>query len=99
MQELHTKCDKLTITINKIYNAVCPVLETAQDSGRGLPRLPVSSFEELRVWERFLKDHDNSLHVVSVTFQLFPLNSFVASSWIDQTNLFFFSVLSGTPTS
>lgn len=67
MQELRTRCDKLAIMVNKIYNCVCPVLETANENdGRGMPKLPNSSFSEIVVWEEFLKDHDNALHVVSI---------------------------------
>ncbi|XP_034240386.1 uncharacterized protein LOC117644850 [Thrips palmi] len=65
MQEVKSRCDKLAIIINKIYNCVCPVLETSQENdGRGMPKLPNSSFEELRKWEEFLQDHDNKLHVI-----------------------------------
>lgn len=66
MQELRSRCDKLSIIVHKIYNCVCPILETSQENaGCGLPKLPNSSFEEIDAWETFLKDHDNALHVVS----------------------------------
>lgn len=66
MDEIKRSLNSIKITNNKIFNYVCPIVETVQsnDDGRGMPALPVDSFDNLVLWENFLKDHDNSIHVV-----------------------------------
>ena len=67
MQEMRRNMNELKISTNKIYNSVCPIGEktSENDCDRGMPGIPVDSFEDMSKWENFLKDHDNALHVVS----------------------------------
>lgn len=76
MQNLSRSIHGLRITLNKVYNCVCPIVEKQQDNDedRGLPALPVDSFDGMAKWENFLKDHDNSLNVVSIILQWRAIN-------------------------
>jgi hypothetical protein len=69
MKEVRSMLNGMKISVNKVYNCVCPITETSSqnEDERGMPALPVDSFESMLLWESFLKDHDNSLHVVSIS--------------------------------
>lgn len=68
MKELTKGMNSMKLTLNKVYNCVCPVVEKVTDNSddRGMPALPVNSFSDMVIWETFLKDHDNTLNVVSI---------------------------------
>jgi len=68
IKDLNKSLNAMKLTLNKVYNCVCPVVEKITDNNddRGMPALPVNSFKDMEIWETFLKDHDNTLNVVSI---------------------------------